>query len=358
MAEKPGIVIGVVATHEDRDLAEALADDLPQALRERIGDHAAWGTEVCEAEPADASASPSELVDSVRRRLLDVGWQLGIGLTALPLRAGRRPVAAHASASHGVGLVSIPALGALHRAARLRDAAAQIVEALLGETAGSREAGRGERMTARSAELAAPLSAGAAERDGTLRFTGAVVRGNLGLLAGMIRANRPVRVMGRLSRSSTAAVGTGAYALSSSNIWSLAEESGLLRLLGVGALSVALILAAMVVAHALWERARDPAARERVVLFNLVTVATLGIGVAALYVALFAGLAVAAAVVIPPAALAREVEHAAGVADYVRLAWFAASVALVGGALGSLIESDAAVRDAAYRPRAGATRQA
>jgi hypothetical protein len=91
----------------------------------------------------------------------------------------------------------------------------------------------------------------------------------------------------------------------------------------------------------------------RVVLFNVVTVTTLAIGIAALYLALVLVLALAAAVSIPPAALEEQVSAPPTVGEYARLAWFAASVATVGGALGSLVESDEAVRDAAYRPRGG-----
>jgi hypothetical protein len=351
MADGGGIVIGVLTAPDDRELAETLAEDLPPALRERVGDHVSWHAEVCEAEPADRAASRGELVDAVRRRLLDGGWEMGIGLTALPLRSGRRPVTAHASASHGVGLISIPALGAARRAARLREAAVQVVEGLLGEARDGDSASRGARMTQRSGELASPIAAALAEQDGTLRFTGAVVRGNLRLLAGMIRANRPTRVMSRLSRSATAALGTGAYALTSSNIWLLADRSSLLRLLAVGLLSIVLILVALVIAHGLWERARDVPARERVVLFNIVTITTLAIGVATLYVALFAVMTIAAAILISPATLAQEIGHGTTAGDIARLAWLAASVATVGGALGSLVESDGAVRDAAYRPR-------
>ncbi len=200
-------------------------------------------------------------------------------------------------------------------------------------------------------ELAAAAPVGATERHGTLRFTQLAVSNNLRLLVGMIRANRPARVMARLSRSATAALGTGAYALSSSSIWSLAHESSWPRLVAVGALSMLMILASLVVAHGRWERTAHAAARQRVVLFNVVTITTLAIGIAALYLALFLLLALASAVIIPPAALEDQLSAAPSVGEYARLAWFAASVATVGGALGSLVESDQAVRDAAYRPR-------
>jgi hypothetical protein len=354
MAEQDGVLIGLLAARDDRDRAESLAERLPRTLRERIGEHTSWRTEICEAGAADAAAGPSELTESVRRRLLARGWQMGIGLTALPLRDGRQPVVAYASASHGVGLVSIPALGAVHTDERLHDAAAQLVEGLLGEPTAGDAHGSGARMRRRSAELASPIDIADAERNGSLRFTGAVVRSNLRVLAGMIRANRPMLVMARLSRSATAALGTGAYALTSANIWMVAHQSTWPRLVAVGVLATLMILISLSVAHGLWERAPDATARERVVLFNIVTLATLAIGIAALYLALFVILAVGAAVTIPPETLEQQIKDTPTAGEYAGLAWFAASVATVGGALGSLVESDEAVRDAAYRRRAGA----
>jgi hypothetical protein len=352
------IAVGLLAAHDDRELAEVLAADLPEALRERgVGGDVEWCVEIAEADPADASASASELVDAVRQRLLDHDWRMGIGLTVLPLRSRRRPVAAHASASHGVGLVSVPALGALHRDARLRETTLGIVEGLLGEAAADRGGGDGSgragRMTRRSLELASPAGRERAQDDGTLRFTTHVAGGNLRLLVGMIRANHPTRVMARLSRASTAALGTGAYALSSSSLWTLSDRSSWPRLLAVGLLALGVILVSMVIAHDLWEHARDEGARERVVLFNIVTVTTLAIGVATLYLALFVMMTLAGAVIIPPASLAKEIGHGASLNDYLRLGWFVASVATVGGAFGSLVESDEAVREAAYRSHVG-----
>jgi hypothetical protein len=356
MADPGTIVVGLLTAHDDRDLADALAEDLPPTLRERVDRRTEWRAEVHEVEPADASANPAELLEAVRRHLLDRGWQMGIGLTALPLSAGRRPIAAQASASHGAGLVSIPALGALHRGARLRDLAVQVVEGLLAEAIGTPQRdspGRGARISRRSAELASPLDTADAARDGTLRFARAVVLGNLSVLAGMIRANHPTRVMARLSRSATAALGTGAYALSSASIWRLAHLSTWPRLVATGVLSMLLILAALVIAHGLWERRRGAAARERIVLFNIVTVTTLAIGVGTLYLALVLIMGISAAVIIPPAALAEQIRHAPSAAEFARVAWLASSIATVGGALGSLLESDQAVRDAAYRPHTG-----
>jgi hypothetical protein len=113
-----------------------------------------------------------------------------------------------------------------------------------------------------------------------------------------------------------------------------------------------LMCAALVIAHDLWERAEAPAVRERVTLFNVATLLTLAIGV----LACFAVSATAAAVLIPPDLFANTVHHPVDAAADVRLAWVVATLATVGGGLGSLVESDAAVRAAAYRRRIEAAR--
>jgi len=51
---------------------------------------------------------------------------------------------------------------------------------------------------------------------------------------------------------------------------------------------------------------------------------------------------------ITPLVYAREVGHAAALSDYVRLAWLVTTLGTVGGALGAAVESDRAVREAAY----------
>src|SRR5688572_29841984 len=129
----PTMTVGVLAAHDDaKDLAGRLAAELPAALGRRFG-NVKWHVREAEADPADPAADERELVEATRRRALDEGWDLAIGLTDLPLSVRRRPVRAHASAQHGVGLVSVPALGAVRREARLHDVALSLIERLVGD---------------------------------------------------------------------------------------------------------------------------------------------------------------------------------------------------------------------------------
>ena len=179
-------------------------------------------------------------------------------------------------------------------------------------------------------------------------FAARVVTGNIWLLLGMLRANRPWRLALRLMRVLAAAFAAGVFALVTSDIWRLADYLGPLRLTVIALGSVAGITVTIMVTTGLWERSPHPAAREQVILFNIVTTATVGIGVAVLYLALFAVMLAAALLLVPGDLLSTQLGHPAGVADQVRLAWLATSIATLGGALGAALESRETVREAAY----------
>jgi hypothetical protein len=86
-------------------------------------------------------------------------------------------------------------------------------------------------------------------------------------------------------------------------------------------------------------------------LFNLATLATVVFGVLTLYAFVFAVCLGAAALLIDSSVFARQVGHRVDATDYLALAWLASSLATAGGALGAMVESDEAVREAAYAYR-------
>ena len=201
---------------------------------------------VCDALVAPP-AGDGEIVAAARRRLLDGDWDLAIVLTDLPLGAALRPIVAHASPLHGVAVLSVPALGTVALRHRARDALLRLVAVLLGE---AREAGPGARAArARSARISRrllELASDVDEQAQAVLFTTRVLTGHLGLLLGMVRANRPWQLARGLSRALVAAGAGGTLALVTSDVWRAADAFGWQRLGALTLLSVTALTGALV----------------------------------------------------------------------------------------------------------------
>jgi hypothetical protein len=348
--ESDPIVVGLIAAPgAPARVAAQVRDELAGDLARRYPE-VRWRVPIVQDGLVEPGAAGLDMVERGRERLLAEDWDFAICLTDLPLRIARRPVKAHASSVHAVGIIALPALGVRGAPRKVRETSVRLVEGLLGEGLELDDltedpAGRRERIRERLRELAEeeeePQEAG-------VSFVGAVLRGHLHLLAGMVRHNQPWRLAVGLSRALAAAGAAVVFALVTPDLWLLADSLDWKRLTGLSIASVVGVCATHIVAHGLWERARAGRVREQVVLFNMATLVTVLIGVLALHAALLALTAAGAAVLLTPGLLEETLRHAVGPLDYARLSWLIASLATVGGALGAGIEQTDRVREAAY----------
>jgi hypothetical protein len=116
----------------------------------------------------------------------------------------------------------------------------------------------------------------------------------------------------------------GIFALVTSDLWRLSDALGVARLAALTVGSVTAVVLTIVVGARLLERApAGSPVRAQVVLFNVVTVATVVIGVVALYLALFVLTLLGVLLLVPGSLLASALGHAVGIGDQLELAWLA-----------------------------------
>jgi hypothetical protein len=351
-AAQTDLVVGLLASPGP---AAELTAGLVAEVADRLAAHlpgARWKVEFVIDRLVEPPTDLAEVISAGRRMLLDRGWHLVVCVTDLPLQTARRPVIAHVSAAHGVAVLSLPALGPVAVRRRAVETIVRLAGHLLGDTGQAADGGGRRRPMAqvvrrRMLELGRP----AGPREHGIGLVARVVTGNIWLLLGMLRANRPWRLAARLVRAMVAAVAVGVFALVTSDIWRLAGYVGTLRLTIIGLGSVAATSVTIMIGTGLWERSPRRSAREQVILFNIVTAVTVGIGVAVLYAAIFVAMLAAALLLVPAGLLGDVLGHPVGVADQVQLAWLSASLATLGGALGAALETRETVREAAYTYR-------
>jgi hypothetical protein len=348
-AAQPDLVVGLLASPGSAaELTEALVAEVADRLAMQLPG-VRWKVEFLIDRLVEPPTDLTEVISAGRRMLLERGWNLVVCVTDLPLQTARRPVIAHVSATHGVAVLSLPALGPVAVRRRAVETIVRLAGHLLGDREQAADDGGRRRPLARvvrrrMVELSRRVEPG----EHGMRLVARVVTGNIWLLLGMLRANRPWRLALRLVRALVAAVAAGVFALVTSDIWRLAGYLGTLRLTVIGVGSVAATSVTIVIATGLWERSPQRSARDQVIMFNIVTAVTVGIGVAVLYAAVFAAMLAAALLLVPASLLVSVLGHPAGVADQVQLAWLATSIATLGGALGAALETHETVREAAY----------
>ena len=170
-------------------------------------------------------------------------------------------------------------------------AAKEAVLSLAGPQAtGAEGAGRNQPPMGPFVGRLAPIHPGPASEEETadLRYVAGGPRGYVRVLGGMVRANRPWRLVPRLSKVLAAALATGAIATVNSTVWSMTAPLSTPRLLIAMVGSVALMIGWLIVDAHLWHRSTDtpPEERRGTSLYNASTVVTVGIGVLVCYVGL------------------------------------------------------------------------
>jgi hypothetical protein len=316
------IRVGLVADPASpTEIARRLSDLEPPGGPDRD----AWEIEIV-SEPFTIG---SEDIDAALARLRDHAhqheWDLVIGLTDLPFRDedDGRYLLADTDAQRRTAVLSLPALGGLRMRARAGHAVCALVSGMAEHTRD--------------------------EHSGALpRFTS-----RWRLLVGMVLANRPWLLVPGLKSALVAALATGAVATINSTVWLLAGSLSWWRLMVATIASVTLVVAWLVIDGELWDRPDDNSAeaRERSRLYNTSTLVSLTIGVLICYLALYVVNLSWALFVLDPAVMGGYLHVSLGYGDLFVLSWFVASAATVGGALGTGLESEEAIRAAAYSKR-------
>ena len=349
----PSKVIGIMADPGlPQKSLQSAADELAETLREEVDDTIDWRVDVSREAfslTPDGDIPLMDEAEDLRRRYQ---WDLVIYLTELPRYLDEDPLLCELSVSNRAALVSLPAMGARRLSARIRKLLVVLIQAAQHDDPGSNLVENGHSELHMKSLRAVPD----AEADGVnIILPGWWSR--VRLLSGMVRHNRPGGMLPAMSGSLAAAIAFGTFGVYYSSVWLLAAALHPLRLLLISVVIVAVLTGWFIFRNGLWNSQKTDAPTWRGRFDNLTTIIMVGTSVALMYLFLAIGLFGFALLIIDSRHLSTELLQPINIWDYVEVAWMAAGLGSMAGALGSTFDSDEKIRRATYSNREHARRK-
>jgi len=313
-------------THKAEAIVDDLREELKGPLRERV--QVDFVTQVIRLKPDYA-------LDFEGAEQLEKQYDAAITMlvTEIPRYESGHPLVAEVFRDQLVGVVSCPSMGVLATKNRLMRTIAACIELMV----------QGEQYTSATAT---PSWSKWSYRPETNSYAlhAHTLTGGPRMVLGMVVENQPWRTMPRLTGVMAAAIGTGAFGIFYNSIWVMADRLSIERLVVIGVLALATMVAWLMVTNRLWDRPVRHSLATVVLYYNASTVVTLLLCVIGLYAVLFCFILLGAFIVIDDGFMSDILGHEAGFNNYLRIAAMAASMGLIAGALGAGFDSDADLR--------------
>lgn len=360
------LVVGIVAAPGIANkLSHKMVHDLPDLLSKYISSQYKWKIEVV-VDALTGSAEDAEKAYQKTEDYLDrYNWNYIISLTDLPLfHDNESVIAVDINEENGASMISIPAYGWRPLTKRLEKTIVTVIHEInvqFSDHAQNGTAEKDDEERQKEYRDIFPFSnlrkiRTFADETHTMHIRYIVaskISGNLRLLSGMTFANNPLRLMQSMNSVIAIAFTTGASGMIFSTMWQLGNTFSAGRLTMLSLFAIIGMIAWIILAHNLWESTKHSANHKITRLYNMTTLTTLGTSVLIYYIVLVLIYIIAALILLPSGFLGRQLElkHAAPFSLYIFIAWFAASISTIAGAIGAGMRNEKLVRESTYGSR-------
>lgn len=343
----------IVAPGPARKIANKIKDELAEDLAAHLPMNDEWEIDII-VDPLTGETEFSEKIyDKADEYLSENEWDFIISITDLPLFYKDKVVAIDIDTSDGVSMISIPAFGWRPLSKRIKTAIINVLSIINKNNNNDKNI----EEESRALNSLFPFSKLQYTKDffedsDTQRLffhMNSKISGTFRLISGMTFANNPYNMMQSLSGVTAIAFATGAFGIIFSTMWNLSYLFPTWRLVAISILSILGMLFWIIVSHDLWENVKEGESRRMTFLYNSTTILTLFISLLFYYLLLYLLFLAAGVMLLPPDYIATSIEvDNIGVKFYLELAWFAASLTTVAGAIGAGFQDKEVIRESTY----------
>lgn len=348
--------VGIIAAPElAEEIASELIKTLPEILKKYIDKDIDWKVGTVVDPLTGAAETVDEIFQEATTYRSNREWGYIICLTDLPIFHEEKVVAVDINKSLNISLISIPAFGFRPALKRVKEIIIYTFEEMA-KNKGNQEKEAIKLMKAlhqkfpiapvRKTELYLKETGDFHQRV----FITPKIYGKMRLISGMTFANNPLKMMSSLTNVVAIAFTTGAFGMIFTTMWKLSHLFSNLRLTAITFAAIIGMIIWISIAHNLWEPISTSSAKKISKLYNLTTAMTLLIAISAYYIVVFMLFFITSVVFIPPDFLTEtlNLETTVNVIHYFKIAWFAASLSIVAGAIGAGLINEELLRDSTY----------